>query len=224
MTTNNLAIWLLCCSFLSVSSLNILVLTPFGSNSIRGTFKILCDGLLANNHQVTYVSSNDAYPPRENFTHVQAPHTALDNIDHFQIRSGLSLFKVWKKAFPLAARQMYETKDIMELWKRRQNFDAIIVNSAANEMAFPFLINVTAPFITLQPVGIDILQLAYLGNFVSPAILPSIILPYDNYMSLWERVVNTLTITVMKYSFRRSVLQPLSESLETFFPDLPDPR
>ena len=202
----------------------ILVLSPFGSTSVRAMFSYLCEGLLERGHEITFISSDEPYPKHENLTHYVSPHTALDQLDLFDIRTGLSVFQIWKKAFPLAAKELYKDEKIMNVWRKRLEFDAIIINSAANEMAFPFLINSTAPFITLQPAGIDPLQLAYLGNLVSPATMPSIVLPYDTHMNLWERVVNTITLMILKYSFRRSVGVPLAAALEPFFPNLPDPR
>ncbi|XP_047741406.1 UDP-glucosyltransferase 2 [Hyalella azteca] len=203
---------------------NYLILSPFGSRSVRGVFNTLSEGLLSKGHNVTFVSSGEPVTHHENMTHVTSPHTALDELDLFKVRFGLSVFKIWKRAFPEAAKMMYEMKEIIALWNDRHRFDAIIINSAANEMALPFLLNVSAPFITLQPAGLDPLQLAYLGNLVSPATLPSIILPYDNNMSLWERLVNTLTLVVLKYSFHRSVGTPLKNALMSKFPDLPDAR
>ncbi|KAF2360920.1 hypothetical protein FHG87_008331 [Trinorchestia longiramus] len=203
---------------------NLLVLTPFGSRSVRAVFNTLCEGLVEAGHNVTFISSGEPVTYHENLTHLTSPHTALDQLDLFKVRFGLSVFKIWKKAFPEAARMMYENEEIMSVWKDRKRFDAIIVNSAANEMAFPFLLNITAPFITLQPAGLDPLQLAYLGNFISPATVPSIILPYDNDMTLWERLVNTLALIVLKYSFHRSVGTPLRHALMPNFPDLPDAR
>jgi len=202
----------------------LLVLTPFGSASVRAMFNSVCEGLLTRGHEITFVSSGEPFPKHENLTHIESPHTALDQVDLFKVRDGVSVFKLWKKAFPEAARKMYQQDDVMNAWKKRKEFDAIIINSAANEMAFPFLLNTTVPFITLQPAGIDPLQLAYLGNLVSPATMPSIILPYDSQMTLYERLVNTVTLMVIKYSFRRSIGVPLAESLKPFFPDLPDPR
>lgn len=203
---------------------NFLVLTPFGSRSVRATFHILCEGLLAKGHHVTFMSSGEPIPVHENLVHVTSPHTALDQLDLFKVRMGMDIFKIWKKAFPAAARELYQSMEIMSIWKKRQEFDAIIINSAANEMAFPFLLNTTAPFITLQPAGIDLLQLAYLGNIISPAAIPSIVLPYDNHMTLWERFVNTVTLLVLKYAFQRSVGKPLADALIPIFPDLPDPK
>lgn len=215
----------LCISLtVSTNAYNLLVLTPFGSNSVRSVFSSLSEALLKKGHQVTLVSSGDPIPHHDNLTHVLSPHTALDQLDLFKVRFGLSVFQIWKKAFPDAARRMYQDEKTMDLWRRRGEFDAIIINSAANEMAFPFLIDTKVPFITLQPAGIDPLQLFYLGNMVSPAALPSIVLPYDNHMTLWERTVNTLVLLVLKYSYRRSVAGPLREALQPFFPDLPEPR
>lgn len=211
-------------SLVVVEGYNILVLTPFGSRSVRASFHLICEGLLAKGHKVTFVSSGEPVPNHTNLTHAASPYTELDQLDLFKVRMGLSVFRIWKKAFPEAARKMYQSKEIMDIWHRRQTFDAILINSAANEMAFPFLLNTTSPFLTLQPAGIDPLQLAYLGNIISPAAIPSIILPYGNHMSLWERLVNTLAMVLLRYSFQKSVGAPLSEALQSMFPDLPDSR
>lgn len=202
---------------------DILLLTPFGSRSVRSLFSVLTEGLVARGHTVTLVSSGDPVPRHPNVTHVVSPHSALDQMDLFEVREGGAVFRLWLKAFPAVARQMYADPIVMDLWRRRTKFDAIIVNSAANEMAFPFLIDVTAPFVTLAPAGTEPLQLSYLGNVVSPAALPSVVVPYHDTLTLWERLVNTLVTVVLRYSFRRTVGRPLAASLRETFPDLPDP-
>ncbi|XP_042231682.1 UDP-glucosyltransferase 2-like [Homarus americanus] len=202
---------------------DILVLTPFGSRSVRALFSVLTEGLVARGHTVTLLSSGEPFPRHPNVTHVVSPHSALDQMDLFEVREGGAVFRLWMKAFPAVAREMYGNPKVMELWRRRDKFDAVIVNSAANEMAFPFLLDITAPFITLSPAGTEPLQLSYLGNVVSPAALPSIVVPFDNHLSLWERLVNTLATILLRYSFRRTVGRPLAAALRDTFPDLPDP-
>ncbi|XP_071522463.1 UDP-glucosyltransferase 2-like [Panulirus ornatus] len=202
---------------------DILLLTPFGSRSVRSLFSVLTEGLVARGHAVTLVSSGEPVPRHPNVTHVVSPHSALDQMDLFEVREGGAVFRLWMKAFPAVARELYADPKVMDLWRRRTKFDAIIVNSAANEMAFPFLLDIEAPFVTLAPVGTEPLQLSYLGNMVSPAALPSVVVPYDNSLTLWERLVNTLATIVLRYSFRRTVGRPLAASLRDTFPDLPDP-
>ncbi|XP_076063075.1 UDP-glucosyltransferase 2-like [Oratosquilla oratoria] len=210
--------------FLSaVSASNVLFLTPLASRSVRSLCLTLAEGLAARGHTVTMVSAGDPFSSHPNITHVLAPHSSLDSMDLFELRSSPTAFRMWLKAFPTMARKLYETPKVMDLWRRRREFDAIIINSAANEMAFPFLMDVKAPFITYSPVGSEPLQLSYLGNYVSPATLPSVILPYDNDMTLWERFANTLSLFALRYAFRRAVGKPLAEALREKFPDLPDP-
>ncbi|KAK8373242.1 hypothetical protein O3P69_017393 [Scylla paramamosain] len=203
---------------------DILVLTPFGSRSVRGLFGALTEGLAARGHAVTLVTSGAAPRPHANVTHVQAPHSSLDQMDLFEVRRDAAAFRLWLRALPSVARRLYEDPAVMALWRRRHHFDAIIINSAANEMAFPFLLGVSAPFITLAPAGTEPLQLSYLGNMVSPAALPSVVVPYHDTLSLWERLVNTLATGVLRAYFWRSVGRPLTAALRDTFPDLPDPH
>ncbi|XP_069193003.1 UDP-glucosyltransferase 2-like [Procambarus clarkii] len=202
---------------------DLLLLTPFGSRSVRSLFSVLTEGLVARGHTVTLVSSGDPVPSHPNVTHVLSPHSALDHLDLFEVREDGALFRLWMKIFPAMARELYSDPKVMDLWHDRHKFDAIIINSAANEMAFPFLLDRVAPFITLAPVGTEPLQLAYLGNVVSPAVLPSVIVSYDNTLTLWERLVNTLATVFIRYSFRRVVGSPLATALRDTFPELPDP-
>ncbi|XP_064120566.1 UDP-glucosyltransferase 2-like [Macrobrachium nipponense] len=212
----------LCLGPAPASPAEVLVLTPFGSWSVRSLFSVLTEGLAARGHSVTFVSSGDPVPQHPNITHVVSPHSALDQMDPFELRENGAVFRLWMKAFPIVAREMYSDPKVMELWRHRHKFDAIIVNSAANEMAFPFLIDLKAPFITLSPAGAEPLQLSYLGNIVSPAALPTVVVPYDDNLTLWERLVNTFVTLVLRYSFRRTVWRPLSAALRDSFPDLPD--
>lgn len=207
----------------TTSAANVLMLTPIGSRSVRQLFSTLARGLVDRGHHVTIVSCGEPVPHHPNVTHVLTPHSALDQMDLFEVRESGAVFKLWLKAFPAVAREMYTDRKVMELWHRRTDFDAIIVNSAANEMAFPFLLDIKVPFITLAPTGTEPLQLAYLGNFVSPAALPSVVVHYDDTLSLWERLVNTLATIAIRYSFRRTVGYPLANALRDFFPNLPDP-
>ncbi|XP_045106608.1 UDP-glucosyltransferase 2-like [Portunus trituberculatus] len=203
---------------------DILMLTPFGSRSVRGLFGALTEGLTARGHAVTLLTSGEAPCPHANVTHVRAPHSSLDQMDLFEVRRDAAAFRLWLRALPSVARRLYEDPAVMALWRRRHHFDAIIINSAANEMAFPFLLGVSAPFITLAPAGTEPLQLSYLGNMVSPAALPSVVVPYHDTLSLWERLVNTLATGVLRAYFWRSVGRPLTAALRDTFPDLPDPH
>lgn len=201
----------------------ILVLSPFGSRSVRSLFNTLTGSLAARGHSVTLVTSGEPPPLSANVTFIRAPHSALDEMDLFEVRRDSSAFRLWLKALPAVARSLYEDPKVMALWNRRKDFDAIIINSAANEMAFPFLLDIEAPFITLAPVGTEPLQLSYLGNMVSPAALPSVVVPYDDTLTLWERLVNTLVTGVLRAYFRRAIGRPLAAALRETFPDLPDP-
>lgn len=219
------AVLVVACLVSGSAAADILVLTPFGSRSVRALFGTLTEGLAARGHAVTLLTSGEAPRPlHTNVTHVRAPHSSLDEMDLFAVRRDAAAFRLWLRALPSVARQLYDDPAVMALWRRRHEFDAIIINSAANEMAFPFLLGVDAPFVTLAPAGTEPLQLSYLGNVVSPAALPSVVVPYCDVLSLWERVVNTLATAVLRAYFWRSVGRPLTAALRQKFPDLPDPH
>ncbi|KAK3873983.1 hypothetical protein Pcinc_021049 [Petrolisthes cinctipes] len=102
-------------------------------------------------------------------------------MDMFAMRGGEQhALKDIVLGMPEVARKLYSDPQVMEIWHGRHQYDAIIINSAINEMAFPFLLDVNVPFITFSPTGTEPLQLSYLGNMVSPAALPSVILPYHD--------------------------------------------
>ena len=205
-----------------VKCLDVLILTPFGSNTVQSSFTIITKELLSKGHNVTLLSPLNENIVNNNFTHFLAPHSSLGELDMFQIRAGSNYVNLWAKAFPLIVKDMYKSPKIMNLWEKRSSFDLIILNSAANEMALPFLIDMKVPFLTFAPAGSEAIQLSYLGNIVSPAAVPFIILPYNGYMTYKQRLHNTIYTFLHRFGYHSKVGKPVEVALKEIFPKFDD--
>ncbi|TOF71959.1 hypothetical protein CGJ15_27720, partial [Vibrio parahaemolyticus] len=68
---------------------------------------------------------------------------------------------------PTLARELYKVPVVKDLYKRRKEFDVIVIDHLFNEVVYPFLHEV--PFITLSPSGMEPRQSSVLGNVLNPA-------------------------------------------------------
>ncbi|XP_037774980.1 uncharacterized protein LOC119572008 [Penaeus monodon] len=117
-------------------------------------------------------------------------------------------------------RAMWTNAEIKALWRRRKDFDAIVVIGYANEVAYPFLLDFEGLHVNLCTPGVEYLQMAQLGNRLPLSVVPAIFLPFDENMSFFERLVNPLAQLLNHYMYTLTVL-PTAQRSSEFFPGLP---
>ncbi|KAA0202670.1 hypothetical protein HAZT_HAZT011015, partial [Hyalella azteca] len=71
-------------------------------------------------------------------------------------------------------------------------------------------------------VGIEYFAIRNAGNWLSPAVVPYILLPYDENMTFLERVVNVVTLVVSRYAIPYFFFSKQEELLRKFFPEFGD--
>nr|XP_053653648.1 uncharacterized protein LOC128703119 [Cherax quadricarinatus] len=74
------------------------------------------------------------HPNIEDIPH-DLPYFREDNINVFDKRNKSSgIFQVFETALPTLARELYEVPVVKDLYKRRKEFDVIVINQLFNEV------------------------------------------------------------------------------------------
>ena len=115
---------------------------------------------------------------------------------------------------------MWTNDEVWTLFDKRKEFDAIIIQGHGSEIASPFLIDFPGPVITLCTPGVEILHLTLLGNWVPFSVVPTIFLPYDEYMSFFERAVNPICFYLYYRLYYWITFPKMETLLKKFFPNI----
>ncbi|CAL4112549.1 unnamed protein product, partial [Meganyctiphanes norvegica] len=116
---------------------------------------------------------------------------------------------------------MYTNKEVINIWRNRNDFDAIIAFSHSNEIIAPFLIDYHGAYIGLNTIGIEAYQIGNQGNRLPKSVTPFITLNFDENMNFFERVLNILIEVVLMQTYYISMLPQLQAEVEEYFPGMP---
>nr|XP_053653646.1 UDP-glycosyltransferase UGT5-like [Cherax quadricarinatus] len=204
-------------------SYKILMLLPVSTKSHRNIFMPLAEALADRGHKILMLTNQPKSSKHLNIEDIphDLPYFREDNINVFDKRKNISgFFQVFETALPALAKELYKVPVVKDLYKRRKEFDAIIINYLFNEVAYPFLHEV--PFITLSTSGMEPRQSAVLGNVLNPAYVPNFLEDYPRPMSLWHRFHNALVHIGFALYWRKWTIVPLiQKEISAQFPELP---
>ncbi|CAL4094090.1 unnamed protein product [Meganyctiphanes norvegica] len=216
-------LWTISVLFMSLAAqtmaYNILVLAPFGSWSEYKLAKILGDSLAGVGHKVTLVSgfgpSNDSLITE---IFVGSSINEAGNIFELDMMQIISYASENQKRF---CNSMYTNNDVLDIWKHRNDFDAIIAFSVINEIIAPFLIEYTGTYIGLCPIGIEGWQISNQGNRLPKSVTPFTLANFDENMNFLERVLNVLLELVIWQMYDYDMVPQIQTLLENYFPGMP---
>lgn len=200
----------------------VLVLGPVGSRSLYHLCRALSEALSQAGHSVTLISSFKPSYSIPNVTEVSTGSEAVQQVNLFEgNRTPLRVYRWAMRVSEAIGRAMWTNAEIKALWRRRKDFDAIVVIGYANEVAYPFLLDFEGLHVNLCTPGVEYLQMAQLGNRLPLSVVPAIFLPFDENMSFFERLVNPLAQLLTHYMYTLTVLPTAQRVVEEFFPGLP---
>ncbi|XP_071548829.1 UDP-glycosyltransferase UGT5-like [Panulirus ornatus] len=101
------------------------------------------------------------------------------------IPGGIHLFE---ETLPPKVAKFYTMPDVINIYRRRRDFDVVITNHIFNEMAYPLAVGV--PLILVSVRGLDSRGSAMLGNIHHPAYVPNFFADYPHPMSFFDRLRN----------------------------------
>ncbi|XP_064097581.1 UDP-glucosyltransferase 2-like [Macrobrachium nipponense] len=201
----------------------VLVLGPIGSRSLYHLTKSLSEALGDAGHSVTLVSTFGPSSTHPNVTETPtgASTEDLEGFNAFKSRDTFSIFTWHTDVTRRIGQAMWQNKDVLNLWERRRDFDSIVIISYGNEIAVPFLLNFEGAYVNLCTPGVELFTISQHGNWLPLSTTPSILLPLDENMSFYERLVNPW-VTWVSYLFYVYKSLPIAgEVLEEFFPQMP---
>ncbi|KAF2366707.1 UDP-glucuronosyl/UDP-glucosyltransferase [Trinorchestia longiramus] len=205
---------------LEVSGYNILMALLVESKSVHRLYQTIARHLVASNHSVTLLTSYNATYSHPNFVNlnVMGSEPALEG-NAFEMTELDAAIKMMLDEIERVSQRMWKNEAVLELWKKRHTFDAVIMPSGAHGMALPFIFNTTGPLILTCNPGLEYFSIANDGNWLPPSVVPSLFLPYDENMNFFERCVNVLSLPILYFA---SISFHTAETtfLESLFPDV----
>ena len=114
--------------------------------------------------------------------------------------------------------KMYTNKDVLNIWKNRNNYDAIIGLSLINEIITPFLMDYQGTYIGLCSIGIEAMQIYRQGNRIPKSVTPFLMVNFDENMNFFERVMNIVVEESVMPIHHYWTVPQLQGLLRNYFP------
>lgn len=202
---------------------NILVATPNAVKSESYMVLNLAYNLAEAGHQVTFISSYKSSKKHENLTTIWLPEVQEIH-DNLELDSSIeeSLFALYKLVEFYSKEQnqkIWENLEVLDVWKNRNKFHLLLTMSYYSEGIFPFLMDNDIPLVQVISMGHEHLALSYQGNWLTPAVLPSMLTEFCEEMNFWERTTNLLS-TIQFYYFQLNAIPKYTEPVAKRFPNI----
>lgn len=147
-------------------------------------------------------------------------YAKTDQLDLFKVgRSPIELLKLFPVIFANMSRELYKTEVVADLYKRRDEFDVVLIDFFFNEIAYPFAAG--KPFISVSVSGNDPIHSLSYGNFPNPAYVSGTIHHYAGPLSLKDRLENFLVCLGTPLLRYWGTFVPVQRYISEQFPDLP---
>ncbi|XP_066982218.1 UDP-glycosyltransferase UGT5-like [Macrobrachium rosenbergii] len=203
-------------------SYKILMLLPIGSKSHRNLFMPLVEALAERGHKVDMLTSYDIQHQNPNVTEIPhgLPHypRATRNMFH-DANTALGVFHTLGDKMRKMARDIYHVPRVKELYRKRKEYDLVVINNLFNEFMYPFVHEM--PFIVMATSGVDPRQSAVLGNLLSPAYVPTLF-HESNCGHVFGRLVNAVASIARPFYWRNwEVIPAVQKEIDVHFPGLP---
>ncbi|CAL4089847.1 unnamed protein product, partial [Meganyctiphanes norvegica] len=205
---------------------NVLLLAPVGSRSLYNLNLALGENLINAGHNVTLVTTFNASSSNVNIHHVHTGTTKEEmSQDIFALRDTKNIFYIFRKVSISRGEQMWQNPNILALWKRRNDFHAIVAISYMNEIIVPFLMDYEGAYIGFCTPGVEGFQVSNNGNWLPMSTTPMLFLPLYQYEVLMKRVVNekNAVIGLISFQLRLGLICPFkSKTYYKFVSGQPD--
>ncbi|CAL4124093.1 unnamed protein product, partial [Meganyctiphanes norvegica] len=198
-------------------SYKILMLLPVGSKSHRNVFLPLAEALAERGHKVVMVQNQ---PPSLKNPNIHEMYHGMykEWFDDFNPFEEDPIFKYLEKASTFA-QEFYEIEEIKLLYKRRMDFDLVIIDFMVNEMALPLAYGM--PLMSIATPGLETRNSAKFGNFLNPAYVSPLARYIPPPIGILDRIVNSF-IHCLPYIYWDYYVMPMIQTeISKHFPDLP---
>ncbi|XP_064112836.1 UDP-glycosyltransferase UGT5-like isoform X1 [Macrobrachium nipponense] len=203
-------------------SYKFLMLLPMGSKSHRNVFMPLVEALADRGHKVDMLTSYDIQHKNPNIREIPhgLPHYPRGKINMFNdANTVLGTYHMLKDNMCKMAKDIYHVPRVKELYRKRKEYDLIVIDHLFHEFIYPFIHEM--PFITIATSGLDSRQSAVLGNVLSPAYIPNS-LDIPDCKHVFGRIFNAIVSIARPFYWRHwQVIPAVQQEINMHFPDLP---
>lgn len=185
----------LCAFFASVASgYQILLALPVSTKYVSNVFCGIAKSLINNGHNVALISPHPPNFSRDNFTifKLAGGKSLLQDLNLFQVNS-TSINDHVRHIMEQTAQSMWEGPTIKDLLKVKDSFDAVIIPSFLNELAYPFLKDYEGVVVTLYSQGAEHFMVSRANSSQATVINPSLDDPYFESYSLQDKFMYSLS-------------------------------
>nr|XP_018895878.1 PREDICTED: UDP-glucuronosyltransferase 2B18-like [Bemisia tabaci]XP_018895879.1 PREDICTED: UDP-glucuronosyltransferase 2B18-like [Bemisia tabaci] len=218
---------LLLCGY-ATEGYKILIFFPTPSFSHQQPAMVLTEALIKRGHDLFVVSPNVVPGLENNYTFVNLSDSYwLLQREEGKNEGGINLQKQWDKwefwkeaqSFAYIPVHQFKMKEFLDFQRRVKDenikFDVIITEA----FFMPFTCAMSRylngesgkPIITMSTLSIDYLNENFLGSKVHLSYVPSIMDPYTDRMTLWQKIDNWYSIYVMLSTFKTNAEQRARE-------------
>lgn len=217
-------LFLACCE-----GYNILVPIPIAVKSEALFMSQIAYKLADAGHRVTFINGFKVPPKHKNLTIIQIPELEelwqnssdlSSNTDKVELTTS-ELYSFIGIMFKIANEIAWGNPQVMEVWKTRNEFDLLLTLSMYHEGIFPFLMDNKMPMVQVISMGFEHLSISREGNWITPAILPSMFSSFQENMGFWERLQN-LANTIFLHYLARKTSHTYTEPVIELFPQIED--
>lgn len=188
-------VFALCAFTASVASeYQILMVLPVSTKYVSNVFCGVAKSLVKNRNKVSMISP---HPPNfftENFTvfKLDSGKSLLQGLNQFQMNSS-SIGDHVRDIMLKTANSMWEGFTIKDILKVKDTFDAIMIPSFLNELAYPFLKDYKGVVVTLYSQGAEHFMVSRANASQAIVINPSLDDPYFESYSLQDKFIYSLS-------------------------------
>ncbi|XP_076042879.1 UDP-glycosyltransferase UGT5-like [Oratosquilla oratoria] len=169
---------------------------------------------------LTNQAPSSKHPNIYEFTH-GIRETDFDRFNVFEyLKETEDSFTQPAYVFEALARNLYQVREVKEIYNKRKEFDLIIIDSFINDVAYPFVHEM--PFIVLCGMGLEPMHSAVMGNVLNPAYTPSMQYLWNHPLSLIQRTFNIFGSIHFGFIYKHWDPVPVVQTqINKLFPDLP---
>lgn len=215
----------------TISSLNILTISPPSSRSHFKAFQPLFVGLAEKGHNVTVFT---AYLTQEKIPH----YTEIDlgDFGNFSNRTDKNPVSIVgggdmsrKKMYwiipilffygSITCRILFEEKPVQEFLKNNNTFDIVITSHFNSDCALVIAKKYNCPIIRVAAGSYFPWSHGTFGLPLNPSYMPNIFLPFTDEMTFWTRLENTILTAVVTFWYHHYVIQKENDLVAEYFGD-----
>ncbi|KAG8228496.1 UDP-glycosyltransferase [Ladona fulva] len=211
-------------------SAHILAVHPYASHSHNNLYGPIIKALTRRGHTFTVITSQPVNSPPSNYKQINTSNIFEDHHKVFNSMDKdmgvLRLFaKVMHMTDDICRKTLFhpEVQKLIHPSKSSERFDLILMTNFFGECLYGFSHVYKVPMILLSPAGPFPTTYSAIGTIVLPSAVANPVMGFDDRMTFWQRIINSLSTIGFTVFYKGFVLPNMYSIMkEAFGEDIPD--